>query len=88
MKSLKLFILDTCPYCRATLTMMDELLVGSDYKEINVEIIEERREKQLADSYDYYYVPSIFYKEEKIHEGVLNKEELRKILDFVVADNE
>jgi len=86
MKTMKLFIMKTCPYCQRALRFLTELRAGGDYEAIDVEIIDEREEKELADSYDYYLVPSIFYQGKKLHEGVLSKEELQRILDVVLND--
>ncbi|MCL2498186.1 MAG: hypothetical protein FWF06_06200 [Symbiobacteriaceae bacterium] len=42
--------------------------------------IDEQKEPQLADSYDYYYVPTYFVGGEKLHEGVATKEKLEAVL--------
>ena len=55
---MKLFYLENCPHCQRARNWMQELYVENPiYKEILIEMIEESREVELADSYDYYYVP-------------------------------
>ena len=36
---------------------------------------------ELADQYDYYYVPALFDGNTKLHEGVASKDGLKKIFD-------
>lgn len=41
---------------------------------IEVEKIEETEEAELAERYDYYYVPTIYVGETKLHEGAFDPE--------------
>ena len=83
MKTIKLFVLENCPYCRRALTYLAELQAEENYAAITVEMIDEIKESALAATYNYYYVPAIYYQQEKLHEGVLSLERLREILDYV-----
>lgn len=81
MKDLKLFILDSCPYCIEALKYIDEVQAEhEELRNVMIHIIEERKEKALADSYDYYYVPSFYLNENKIHEGAIKKNRVLEIL--------
>ena len=42
--------------------------------------IEERQQADVADGYDYWYVPSLFIGNEKLHEGIPTKQKLEKAL--------
>lgn len=80
---MKLFYLENCPHCQRARNWMQELYVENPiYKEILIEMIEESREVELADSYDYYYyVPCFFDGDQKLHEGVASKEIIQNIFD-------
>ena len=61
MKKVLMMIQESCPYCRQALRMMDELKEERpEYKAVEVKIVDENREKALADSLDYWYVPTYF----------------------------
>jgi len=83
-----IFVLEQCPYCKKALYSLEELQKEEPYQAMEFEIIEETQQKEIADSYDYYYVPSIFYNGNKLHEGALEKEELKAVLDAILSSNE
>lgn len=69
MKELKIFYLESCPYCRKAMDAVQELKrESSDYEKVNIKWIEETIHPEIADNYDYYRVPSIFFGEEKLYE--------------------
>lgn len=79
---LKMFILKNCPHCKRALTWIDELKKeNSVYENISIDLIDEQLNSELADDYDYYYVPAIFDDNVKLHEGVATKEGLKYIFD-------
>jgi hypothetical protein len=51
------------------------------YGDIPLKIIDEGKEPDIASQYDYYYVPSYYIKEEKLHEGVATKDIVRQVFD-------
>ena len=70
MKELEIFYLTGCPYCRHARMAVEELLAENPaYGELSLRWIEENEEKELADSRDYYRVPSIYFKGEKVYEA-------------------
>lgn len=87
MKKLTLFYLESCPYCKRAMQYLDELLQSEEYQDIELHKIEESAEAELADSYDYYYVPTFYFKDKKIHEGACSEEDVKKVLDYVLAEN-
>ncbi len=82
MKKIVFFELKFCPYCRQAHHYIEELQAeNANYKNIEIEVVNERVEKARANSYDYYYVPSFYIDEVKIHEGVVaNKSVMEEIL--------
>lgn len=79
---MKLFYLKNCPYCRQALAWIQELYQQDiKYQRIPLEMIEESEQSELADTYDYYYVPCFFEGTKKLHEGAIIKETIQKIFD-------
>lgn len=79
---LKMFILKNCPHCKRALVWIDELKKENPlYEKISIELIDERLNSELADRYDYYYVPALFNNNVKLHEGVATKEGIKHIFD-------
>ena len=66
MKKITMMYLNGCPYCNNAKKILDEVL-----KDHDVEVIyaEENHEKELADSLDYYYVPSFFDGTKNLYEA-------------------
>ena len=61
---------------------MDELKnENPKYKEIPLKLIDERKEPNIANQYDYYYVPSYYIEDEKIHEGVATKDIIKQVYE-------
>lgn len=82
MKEITMFILEGCPYCRQALSWMEELKKENPaYASIPVKIIDEKKEADLANQFDYYYVPTYYVDEEKLHEGVAKKEIIQNIFE-------
>ena len=82
MQKIKMFMQKTCPYCKAALGWMDELYVQNpDYKSIEIEIIDEKQQSELADQHDYYYVPTYYVGDDKIHEGAASLEIVKNVFD-------
>lgn len=80
MKSVKLFYLKKCPFCKRALSYVDALKTGEVYKMIEIEMIEESENPEIADRYDYYYVPAFYVDGEKVHEGGVTQDEVEDIL--------
>ncbi len=70
-----LFIIESCPYCRKAATWMNELLTEHpEYRDIEVEVIDENAKPDFAAKYDYYYVPTYYVDGVKVHEGAATRE--------------
>ena len=75
MKKILMFTMESCPYCKEARKYMEELFDKyPEYKELDIEIIDEVEHPDIADQYDYYYVPTYYLDGEKFHEGIPNRE--------------
>lgn len=80
-KAVKMMVLDGCPHCRNAFRMLDELKQEHpEYQSVNIEVIEEQREEEKTKGYDYWYVPTFFVNEVKMHEGVPTKDKVEAVL--------
>lgn len=86
MPKLTLFILETCPYCiRANKYLHELQLENPKYQAIEIDTIDERKNRALANSYDYYLVPTFYLGQTKLFEGIMTKADVQKVLDRVLA---
>jgi thioredoxin 1 len=80
MQSITMFETSWCPYCKSARNYIDELFdENSKYRDLNLTLIDEELDSELANQYDYYYVPTIYLGNEKQHEGVVTKEIIETI---------
>ena len=91
MKELELFYLRGCPYCVKARNPIDQLLEENPaFEEIAIRWIEESEEPALVTGRDYYYVPCLFFRGEKLYEAKPShdygtiKEKLRAALEYVL----
>ena len=69
MTEIEVFYLPGCPYCKNARKAVDELTAGNaGYAALSLRWIDESRERALADSRDYYYVPTFYAAGEKLYE--------------------
>lgn len=70
MKEIKLFMFEGCPHCALARKCIGELLASHpEYKKVPFEMIDEHVHPEIADKFDYYYVPTFYVGGKKIHEG-------------------
>lgn len=80
MSEILMFTLKGCPHCRLALKFQEELLEAHpEWRDIPLRIVDERKEKALADSYDYYYVPCYYVDGKKVHEGHAEREDIEQV---------
>ena len=78
-------MLPTCPYCRRANQYLKELMEENPaFRELEIRTVDESREVDFANSYDYYYVPTFYVDGKKICEGVLEKEDVRSVLEQAI----
>ena len=92
MKPILMFYLDDCGYCHKAHQALDELREENPaYAGIPITKVEESRQPDLADQYDYYAVPTFYIEGEKIFEAHIGmsyeniKDEVRRVLDTALA---
>jgi len=82
MEKVKMFVLPYCPYCIAALRWMDDLFADCPgYKELDIEIIDESAQPDVANRHDYYYVPTCYVGDRKLHEGAASLEKIKLVFD-------
>ncbi len=70
MKTITLFYLADCPYCHYARRAVEELVKEDPvYGEVKIDWIEESARPEIANQYDYYYVPTIFEGKKKLYEA-------------------
>ena len=79
-----MFMFDSCPHCQLALKYLTELKNQDRYKDLEVEMINELAQPEIADQHDYYYVPTFYVDEEKIHEGRVRMEDVQRVLDIAL----
>ncbi|MBR5093850.1 MAG: thioredoxin family protein [Oscillospiraceae bacterium] len=93
MKEVLMFYLEDCGYCHKAARALDELFEAEPrYRQIPLTRIEESRQPELADRFDYYAVPTFYVDGQKIFEARLfmGYDEIRAgakaALDAALAD--
>jgi hypothetical protein len=65
---------------------MDGLLAKNpEYKALEIEKIDERVHPGIAERYDYYYVPTFYAGDKKLHEGAAGIEEIKRVFDAAMT---
>ncbi|MBO5686614.1 MAG: thioredoxin [Alistipes sp.] len=81
MKEVKLFYLRECPFCKKAFRYIDEAKAQHpELAQVEIELIEESEQADVANSYDYYYVPTFYVAGKKVHEGGIFPDEVEQIL--------
>lgn len=80
-----MFMLKNCPHCQRAIKIMDQLMLKEEFKNIEIKMIDEQKHSDIADRYDYYYVPTYYIDDKKVHEGVPTKEKLQLVLEQAIA---
>ncbi|MEI3074672.1 MAG: thioredoxin family protein [Phocaeicola vulgatus] len=85
MKPVKLFYQERCPFCKKALRYIEELKAEyPEFQPIEIEMIEETQHPDIADQYDYYYVPTFYVDGVKVHEAGIFKNEMEALLRKVI----
>jgi thiol-disulfide isomerase/thioredoxin len=80
-------MLPNCPYCLEVFGFIKELKKENPiYNDIKITLIDERAEAKLAAQFDYYYVPTFYYGNVKLHEGAATKEKIVKIFEHYLTN--
>ncbi|MDR1569435.1 MAG: thioredoxin family protein [Oscillospiraceae bacterium] len=81
MQAITYFYFDECPYCQQANGYLDSLIEQRpEYGRIPITRINERKQPDIADKYDYYYVPTFYVGAKKVHEGASTREKIEMVL--------
>ena len=87
MKELLYFYLPNCPHCKLAARCIQQLQQENPaYGAIPIRPVDESRERELAESYDYWYVPAFFLDGQKLHEGHAELADVRAVLDAALSE--
>lgn len=68
MKKITMLKIEGCPYCASAFKAIEE--VQKNYPAVEIEVIDENFQPQLAEKFtDYYYVPTMYVDGKKIYEA-------------------
>jgi thiol-disulfide isomerase/thioredoxin len=82
MKPVIMFITSWCPYCKQAFSWIEDLKKENQkYSNIEVTIVDEERQPEIAKQYDYYYVPTFYVDGIKIYEGATSKDIVRQVFE-------
>ena len=82
MKKIKMFTMGSCPFCHAALRIMDILFAENpEYLSLEIEKIDETVHPDIAAMYDYFFVPTFYVGDEKLHEGAATIKKVRRVFD-------
>ncbi len=86
MAKLTLFHLERCPYCIQARQYLQELQAQDPrYASVTIELIDERKNKALADAHDYYLVPTFYLGSQKLFEGIMTKADVQDVLEKALS---
>jgi glutaredoxin len=86
MQKITMFMMAACPYCKEALRLMDGLYAeDAKYKALDIELIDERLNPEVADQFDYHYVPTYYVGGVKLHEGAADIGAIRRVFDAAMA---
>ena len=81
MKPITYFYLKKCPFCKKAFRYIEELKrEHPELQTVEIDTVEESEQPEIADRYDYYYVPTFYVDGKKVHEGGIFKEEMEAVL--------
>ena len=81
MKPVKLFYLKACPFCKRALQYIEAAQAAHpELAAVGIELVEESEQPEVADAFDYYYVPTFYIGGTKVHEGGIEAGEVEALL--------
>ena len=88
MSDILMFKMSTCPYCKKAETYIADLLSQEKYSDIVIARVDENKEPEVADMYDYFYVPTFYIKGEKVFEGAAGYDDVKRVFDLALQARE
>jgi thioredoxin 1 len=85
MKDVIMFMTSWCPYCKKAFEMIDTVREENEaYKNLEITMVDEDKERKYADQFDYYRVPTFYVDGVKVHEGACMLDNVRKVFELAV----
>jgi len=85
MKPVIMFVTEWCPYCKKALNWMEDIQKQNPaFTDIEIKIIDEELQPDIAKQYTYYYVPTYYVDGVKVHEGAASKEIISKVFEAAI----
>lgn len=85
MKPVLMFVTEWCPYCKKALNWMDDIKKQNPaFTDIEIKIIDEELQPDIAKQYTYYYVPTYYVDGIKVHEGAASKDIINKVFEAAI----
>ncbi len=86
MQKLTLFYLPRCPHCKLALRYYEQLCQENPaFAKVELELVDESRERARANRYDYWYVPSFYLGQTKLHEGHAERADVKAVLQAAIG---
>lgn len=88
MKEILMFVQERCPHCRRAFKWHEALIQKQhpEWAEVSIRVVDEEKEKELADAYDYYYVPTYFVDGVKIQEGPVTQPDVERVFEAAMDE--
>ena len=83
-----MFVQQGCPHCKRAFKWQEVLTekFHPEWRDVPVRVVDELEEKEYADSFDYYYVPSYYVDGVKVHEGPVTQQDVERVFALALAD--
>ena len=81
MKEILMFVQKDCPHCKRALKWQEELTekFHPEWAQVPIRMVDELEQPEVAQAYDYYYVPTYFIDGVKVHEGPVTQQDVEKV---------
>lgn len=83
-----MFVQQGCPHCKRAFKWQEVLTekFHPEWRDVPVRVVDELEEKEYADSFDYYYVPSYYVDGVKVHEGPVTQQDVERVFALALAE--
>ena len=77
-----------CRHCKRAFKWQEVLTekFHPERRDVPVRVVDELEEKEYADSFDYYYVPSYYVDGVKVHEGPVTQQDVERVFALALAE--
>ena len=81
MKEILMFVQKDCPHCKRALKWQEVLTekFHPEWAQVPIRMVDELEQPEVAQAYDYYYVPTYFIVGVKVHERPVTQQDVEKV---------